>query len=255
MRRAIDHLWPYLFVLSVLVVWQVSCDVFKIPQFLLPTPLAILDKIVTLHARLAIHILATLREIVGGFVIAVVGGTILAVLTSQSRILARSLLPILVTSQAIPTIATAPILVVWLGPTDAARLAVVFLIAFFPIVVNTATGLISADQQLVDLVTGLNGSRWKMLVKVRLPNALPYLFTGMRISVVLSVIGAVVGEFVASTRGLGYLIFTGAANLETPLVFAAVAILAVIGNVLYRSVIGLQWLIMPWSRSADRLQI
>jgi NitT/TauT family transport system permease protein len=122
-------------------------------------------------------------------------------------------------------------------------------------VVNTATGLMNADQDLVDLVTGLNGSRWKMLVKVRMPNALPYLFTGMRVSIVLSVIGAVVGEFVASTRGLGYLIFTGAANMEISLVFAAVALLAVIGNILYRGVVGLQWLVMPWERSRDGLKI
>ncbi len=251
----IDRMWPAVFLAGLVVAWQVSCNVFKVPNFLLPTPLEIMAKIVQMHARLTLHVLATLEEIVGGFLCAVAGGGILAIVTSQSRILARCLLPILVTSQAIPTIATAPILVVWLGPSDAARLTVVFLIAFFPIVVNTATGLMNADQDLVDLVTGLNGSRWKMLVKVRMPNALPYLFTGMRVSIVLSVIGAVVGEFVASTRGLGYLIFTGAANMEISLVFAAVALLALIGNILYRGVVGLQWLVMPWERSRNGLKI
>src|SRR5579885_3491760 len=231
MMRSFDRLWSWLFLVGLLVVWQASCDVFHVPNFLLPSPLDIARKIIEMRARLTMHILVTLKEIVGGFLLAVAGGGLLATLTSQSRLLVRCLLPVLVTSQAIPTIATAPILVVWLGPSDAARLTVMFLIAFFPIVVNTATGLLSADQILIDLVTGLNGSRWKMLVKVRMPNALPYLFTGMRVSIVLSVIGAVVGEFVASTRGLGYLIFTGAANLEISLVFAAVVILAVIGNI------------------------
>jgi NitT/TauT family transport system permease protein len=152
-------------------------------------------------------------------------------------------------SQSIPTVAIAPILVIWFGPGDAARLIVVFLIAFFPIVVNTTAGLLRADDDLVALVRGLNASRWKIFTKIRLPNALPYLFTGMRISIALSVIGAVVAEFVAATEGLGYVVFSGATNMDTKLVFAAVVILAVMGIVLFQLVRLAQAIVVPWAQT------
>ena len=151
-------------------------------------------------------------------------------------------------SQTVPTVAIAPILVIWFGPGDIARTIVVFLIAFFPIFVNVATGLIRVDADLIDLVRGLNGSRWKILVKIRFPSAVPNLFTGMRISITFAVIGAVVAEFVASTEGLGYLVFSGATTMDTRLVFAAVVQLAVIGIVLFQVVRAVQAWALPWTR-------
>ena len=122
-------------------------------------------------------------------------------------------------------------------------------IAFFPIVVNTTAGLLRVNEELIDLVKGLNASRWRIFTKIRMPNALPHIFTGMRISIALSVIGAVVAEFVAATHGLGYLVFTGATNLDTKLVFAAVVLLATMGIILFQIVRIAQTVAVPWAQT------
>lgn len=239
---------PVGFLVALLVLWQVACDTLAIPPFLLPSPYQIGQKIVALFDRLMLHMAQTLMEVMAGFVLACAGGIFIAVITAHSRFLARTLYPILVISQVVPTIAIAPLLVIWFGPGDVARLIVVFLIAFFPMVVNTTAGLLQVDEELIDLVRGLNGSRWKIFTKIRMPNSLPSVFTGMRISIALSVIGAVVAEFVAADAGLGYLIFTGATNLDTDLVFAAVVLLAVMGIVLFQLVRLANRLVVPWAR-------
>lgn len=247
LRRLADRLLPFAFFAGLLLLWQAASVAFRIPDFLLPSPLSIVRKIAEIPDRFLLHAWATLSEVLIGFALAVIGGILLAVLTSQSRFLSRTLFPMLVISQVIPTIAIAPVLVIWFGPGETARLIVVFLIAFFPIVVNTTAGLLRVNQDLLDLVRGLNASRWMIFRKIRLPNALPFVFVGMRISMTLSVIGAVVAEFVAATRGLGYLVFTGATNLDTRLVFAAVTLLAVMGIVLFQTVRVLQGIAVPWA--------
>lgn len=231
--------------------WQAACSLWQVPNFLLPSPHAIVLKIAEMPERISLHLLVTLKEIVLGFAFAVVGGVLLAIAIVQSKVLAKLLLPLLISSQAVPTIATAPILVIWFGPSETARMMVVFIIAFFPMVVNTIAGLTSVSPEYLDLVNGLKSSRFKRFTKIEFPNALPNIFMGMRISIVLSVIGAVVAEFVASTQGLGFLIFTGAANLETSLMFAAVVLLAVVGNILYHGVGLLQWLVIPWAPASQ----
>lgn len=250
MPRALDRALPFLFFLLFLVVWQVSCDVFKVEDFLLPSPLAILGKIAEVPHRMILHTLTTLREVLIGFAAACIGGIVLASLTAHSRLFTRTVFPMLVMSQTVPTIAIAPILVIWFGPGDAARLIVVFLIAFFPMVVNTTAGLLRVNEELIDLARGLNASRWKIFTKIRMPNALPHIFTGMRISIALSVIGAVVAEFVAAEQGLGYLIFSANTNLDTKLVFAGVVLLAVMGIILFQAVRIAQQLMLPWARES-----
>ena len=240
-------LWPVIFFAGLIVLWQVASDLFAIPPFILPSPAMIGDKIVTLFDRLLFHAAQTLMEVVVGFALASVGGIVLAVITVHSRFLSQTIYPLLVISQVVPTIAIAPLLVIWFGPGDFSRLIVVFLIAFFPMVVNTTTGLLYVDEELVELVRGLNGSRWKIFTKIRMPNALPHVFAGMRISIALSVIGAVVAEFVAADAGLGYLIFSAATNLETDLVFAAVVLLAAMGIILFQLVRVAQALVVPWA--------
>jgi NitT/TauT family transport system permease protein len=250
MPRALDRILPIAFFLLALAAWQVSCDAFAIPDFLLPSPLAIARKIVELPERMLLHTLTTLREVLIGFAAASVGGIILASLTAHSRLFGRTVFPMLVMSQTVPTIAIAPILVIWFGPGDTARLIVVFLIAFFPMVVNTTAGLLRVNEELIDLARGLNASRWKIYTKIRMPNALPHIFTGMRISIALSVIGAVVAEFVAAEQGLGYLIFSANTNLDTKLVFAGVVLLAVMGIILFQLVRLAQQVAVPWARES-----
>ncbi len=250
MPRALDRALPAIFFVLLLVAWQVSCDVFAVPEFLLPSPLAIVRKIAEVPERMTLHTLTTLREVVIGFATACLGGIVLASLTAHSRLFGRTVFPMLVMSQTIPTIAIAPILVIWFGPSDASRLIVVFLIAFFPIVVNTTAGLLRVNEELIDLARGLNATRWKIFTKIRMPNALPHIFTGMRVSIALSVIGAVVAEFVAAEEGLGYLIFSANTNLDTKLVFAGVVLLAVMGIILFQAVRVAQQLALPWARES-----
>jgi len=250
MPRALDRILPIAFFLLVLAAWQVSCNVFAVPDFLLPSPIAIAKKIAELPERMLLHTLTTLREVLIGFAAACIGGIVLASLTAHSRLFGRTVFPMLVMSQTIPTIAIAPILVIWFGPGDAARLIVVFLIAFFPMVVNTTAGLLRVNEELIDLARGLNASRWKIYTKIRMPNALPHIFTGMRISIALSVIGAVVAEFVAAEQGLGYLIFSANTNLDTKLVFAGVVLLAVMGIILFQLVRLAQQFAVPWARES-----
>jgi NitT/TauT family transport system permease protein len=247
--HALDRLLPLLFFAAFLAAWELACRAFDVPDFLLPAPLAIVGKIAEVPERMVMHTLTTLREVVIGFGLASAIGIFLASITAHSRLFARTVFPMLVMSQTIPTIAIAPVLVIWFGPGDAARLIVVFLIAFFPIVVNTTAGLLRVNEELIDLVRGLNATRWKIFVKIRLPNALPHIFTGMRISIALSVIGAVVGEFVAAERGLGYLVFSANTNLDTKLVFAAVVLLATMGIILFQLVRLAQRVAVPWAQS------
>src|SRR5262249_20396970 len=236
------------FLLCIMAAWQAACDASRVPEFLLPSPLAIANKIAEVPERMVLHALTTLREVLIGFAAACAGGIILASLTAHSRLFGRTVFPMLVMSQTIPTIAIAPILVIWFGPGDASRLIVVFLIAFFPMVVNTTAGLLRVNEELIDLARGLNASRWKIFTKIRMPNALPYIFTGMRISIALSVIGAVVAEFVAAEQGLGYLIFSANTNLDTKLVFSGVVLLAIMGIILFQLVRIAQQFAVPWSR-------
>ena len=251
MVTRLNRLLPTLFLLGLLLLWELAVHVLDIQDFLLPSPSAIAARIVEIPERLAAHAWVTLREVLIGFGLALAIGVAIAVVIAHSRALSRTLYPVLVVTQVVPTIAIAPVLTIWLGPTDAARLLVVFLIAFFPIVVNTTAGMLRVDEELIDLIRGLNASRWKIFTKIRMPNALPFLFTGMRISITLAVIGAVVAEFVVSERGLGYLVFSATTNLDTVLVFTAVTLLAAMGIVLFRLVLLAQRLALPWAREAE----
>ncbi len=238
---------PAVFFLALLVLWQIAVNAFGIPFFILPSPTEIIVKLYEMPGQLADHALVTLYETLLGFLLAVIVGVSLAALIVHSRFLAESLFPLLVVTQVTPQVAVAPLLVIWFGSGDLPKIIIATLIAFFPIVINTATGLLRVDEELIQLVRGLNMSRWKIFLLIRVPNALPYVFAGMRISIAFAVIGAVVGEFVAANRGLGYVVFAGMANLDTRLTFASIAILAAMG-------IGLFWLVgvarrlaLPWA--------
>lgn len=241
---------PLLLFVLLLVSWQLLVDLAEIPIFLLPSPLDVLAKLTEIPDRLLAHTLVTLYEVVVGFLMAVIFGVSLAALIVHSRFLADALYPLLVISQVTPQVAVAPILVIWFGSGDLPKIIIAFFVAFFPMVVNTASGLLRVDQDLVDLMKGLKASRWRIFRMIRLPNALPYMFAGMRISITLAVIGAVVGEFVAAHEGLGYIVFTGTANLDTPLTFAAVFILATMGILLFTIVGWIGRVTVPWAATA-----
>ena len=161
--------------------------------------------------------------------------------------LSRALYPILVVVQSTPVVAVAPIIVVLLGTNDLPRIVITFLIAFFPIVVSTVTGLTATPAELVDLSRSLKAARGRQMMHIRLPYALPYIFSALRVSTTLAVIGAVVAEFVAAERGLGYLIFFSTSFFKVPQAFAALAVLVTLSLVLFRAVGALQERLFPWS--------
>ncbi len=248
---AVNKLKPLALFGAILVLWQLATDVFAIPVFLLPSPLQVLGRLAEIPERLLFHTMITLYETLAGFAIAVLVGITLAALIVHSRFLAESLYPLLVISQVTPQVAVAPILVIWFGSGDIPKIIIAFLIAFFPMVINTSTGLLRVDQELLDLVRGLNMSRWRIFLLIRLPNAVPYIFAGMRISIAFAVIGAVVGEFVAASEGLGYLVFTGMANLDTRMTFAAIVILAAMGIALFWLVGVARRVSIPWAAEPE----
>jgi NitT/TauT family transport system permease protein len=195
------------------------------------------------------HSAVTVREALLGFLLSVSIGVFLGVVIVQFKFLEDALLPLLVTSQVIPTIALAPLLVLWLGFGSAPKVAVAFLVSFFPIVINMVTGLKAVEEDLVHLVRGLSATRWQELLKIRFPHALPYLFAACRVSITLSLIGSVVGEFVSADQGLGFLILTGAGRLLTEQIFASIAILGLVGISLFNLVRALERIVLPWRPS------
>jgi NitT/TauT family transport system permease protein len=165
--------------------------------------------------------------------------------------LMRTIMPVLVLFNTLPKIALAPLFVIWLGYGVWPNIVIGTTIAFFPMVVNTAVGLATAEPEMLELVRSLRASRWQVFMKIRFPNALPYIFTGLKLNATMSVIGAIVGEFVASERGLGALIITGGVTLQTPSIFASLGLISVLGLVLYGIVVAVEQLVAPWAYRAD----
>ncbi len=171
----------------------------------------------------------------------------MAVCVANSRVLNLSLYPILIATQSVPKVAVAPIILVWFGLGMQSKLAIAFLVAFFPIVVDTATGLRETPAGLIELGRSLRASRWQMFSKMQFPAALPFMFSGAKVAVTLAVIGAVIGEFVGSVDGFGNLLLSANSQLNGPLAWAALVWLSLLGVVLFIAVVLAQKLIMPWA--------
>ena len=193
----------------------------------------------------------TALECIYGFALAMGIGIPIAVIMTYSRIANQMFYPLLVASQSIPKVAVAPILLVWFGTGIKSKLAMAFVIAFFPVVVDTATGLRSTSPELIELARSLQCTRLQTFFKIQLPSALPSIFSGAKIAVTLSVIGAVIGEFIGSNEGLGNLLLTANSQLNSPLVWASLTVLSVLGVILYGLVVVAEKLLMPWAVDSD----
>jgi NitT/TauT family transport system permease protein len=245
-ERALNVLIPVATVMTVLGVWAGTVALFNIPDFLLPPPQDVVLRIILDWPILLKNGLFTLNSVLTGFAASVLIGMPIAFAIVLSRTIERISMPILVMSQTIPKVAIAPILVVWLGFGILPKIAIVFLISFFPIVVSTVVGLKSVEADMIDLVRSMGASTSKIMFRVRVPTALPQLFAGLKIAICLSVVGAIVGEFVGSDSGLGYLLLTSTGSLDGPLIWAALFILIAIGIVLFSIVVKIERLLIPW---------
>ena len=220
---------PLQFLAVVIGVWELGAWALGIPAWLLPPPHRIVLRFVEAR-NLGYHTAVTLSEALGGFALSAILGPIVAAGIANIRFLERGVFPYIVLANAVPIVAVAPLLTVWLGYGIAPKIAVAMIITFFPIVTNAARGFASADYRIVRLMQSLNASRFVIFRKIQMPTALPYIFAGLKISLSLSLIGAVVGEFYGGgDKGLGYLITATAAQFDTPLLFVAVVILALSG--------------------------
>lgn len=188
------------------LLWQLACRGFKIPSFLLPAPTDIALRLWEKRDLYLNHTWVTFYETGGGFLLAVLGGCLAAALIVVIPALRDIIMPLLLIAQIVPKVAIAPILLIWCGYGALPKVLIALLVAFFPIVVNTAQGLASVERELLELAQSLEATRWQVFWKFRVPTALPDLFSGMKIAITLAVIGAVIGEFVGGNRGLGYLI-------------------------------------------------
>lgn len=248
--RLLRGLLPVAILAGLIGLWQLWVVEARIRSFLLPTPASVFKELVREWGPvLAKQTWVTFEETIIGFILGFVVGFLLAVGITYSKLLERVLYPPIVASQAVPKIAIAPLFVVWLGFGIAPKIVVTVLLVFFPIAVTSAQGLMGVDQNLVELLRSVGAREWVIFRKVRLPYALPQIISGMKIGITLAVVGAVVGEWVGANAGLGYTITYAQSQLETTLTFAAIAILVVMGVVLFLAVNLLEKLLVPWAQS------
>ncbi len=250
-RTARRWLPALLIVLGILAFWEAYVRIFDVQTWLLPAPSAIGAALVEDAGLLWTHTRATLSEIIVGFALALACGILLATAIGISRTLERALYPFIIASQTIPIIVIAPMLLIWVGYGLAPKVIVVALISFFPIVVNMVDGLKSVDRDMVNLMRTLGANRRQVFFKVQVPTSLPYLFSGMRVAVAVSVIGAVIGEWVGSSEGLGYLMLRSKPQFLTERVFASIVILSALGIGLFASVGIMERIFIPWRDSTN----
>lgn len=247
---ALDRFAVAMALAGILIGWEAAVDIAKIPRYVLPAPTDIWVSIVKHWQPLLDHSWVTLLETLAGFGLSLAIGIPSAFLIVYSRIFDRVLYPILIASQAVPKVALAPILLVALGYSVLPKVIVAFLIAFFPVVVNTVTGLASVDRDTLNLLRSMGASKMDVFLKVRFPHAVPGMIAGCKVAVALAVVGAVVGEFVGSRSGLGYYMLLATGNFDTPLVFACVVFLTLMGIVLFYSVGLLELAFARFNRTA-----
>jgi NitT/TauT family transport system permease protein len=234
--------------LAVLIVWEAACRLFQIPAFLLPSPSLVIAGFGEQKAAVWLtNAWATLRVAMMGYVAAIVVSIPIAVAFASSKLLSRTLYPLIVVVHAMPIVAIAPIIVVTLGASDLPRVVITFLIAFFPIVVSATAGLMATPEELIELSRSLRADRAREMFHIRLPFALPYIFSALKISTTLSVVGAVVAEFVAAEHGLGYFIQFSTSFFKINQGFAALVILVTISLTFFQLVGFLQRALAPWS--------
>ncbi|MCX8061976.1 MAG: ABC transporter permease [Anaerolineales bacterium] len=238
---------------SAILLWHFATQLWKFPPFILPSPALVWQRFLQalLDGSLLRHSAYTLFEVLCGLTLGVVTATLLGYLLAKSHWFERLLSPYIVASQSIPIVAIAPLLVIWFGPGIFSKILICALIVFFPVLVNTIVGLRSVPEELSDLMRSLKADRWQTIRFLEAPAALPVFLGGLRIGATLSVIGAVVGEFVGADRGLGFLVNVARGKYDTPLVFVAVFTLIAMALLLYTSVFLIEKRLLTWQKRQE----
>jgi NitT/TauT family transport system permease protein len=234
--------------MAIFAVWELAVRLFHVPDFVLPSPSLIVDKMIVTWQLLLVNALVTAQEIALGFGLSIVLGIPLAIAVVYSRIFERVAFPFMVSLQTVPKVALAPILVMWLGYGILPKIMVAFLISFFPIVISAVVGMRATEKEMVYLVQSMGAGELTTFLKIRLPKALPSIFGGLKVGIGQAVVGATVGEFIAAEQGLGYLQLISQVRLDTPLLFAAVVVLSLLGVLMFNIVAWAERLALPWNR-------
>lgn len=243
---------PVATLVVLVILWELAARVFQIPSFVLPAPSRIMGGFDAIDAsRWFAHIWATLHIALIGYFVSIIVSLPIAIGLTRSKILSDSLYPLLVIVQSTPVVAVAPIIIVALGTGDLPRVVITFLITFFPLVVSMTTGMMATPPELIELSRSLRAPTWREFTQIRIPYAIPYIFSGLRISITLSIIGAVVAEFVAAEKGLGYFIQFSTSLFKVPQAWAGLAILVLLSLVLFQAVSAVQRIFFPWSLPKD----
>lgn len=237
-----------------LLLWQAVTVLFDVPVYLLPAPSDIWAAATKLAPVLPRHIWATLSTVILGFFVSVAVSVPLGIGISINRLISEGLYPLLVFASAVPVIAVAPIIVVIFGTGMESRLIITLMVSFFPIMIATATGVLDTPREFLDLSRSTGADFLKELWTIRLPHAAPFIFSGLKIGITLSVIGTVVGEFITSSQGLGYLIISATTNFNISQAMAAVVVLALVSVTLYQVIQQGQRIWLPWSIKANSMQ-
>ncbi|OFZ86432.1 MAG: nitrate ABC transporter permease [Betaproteobacteria bacterium RBG_16_66_20] len=230
--------------LALLLAWYLFVTLGNVPQFVMPSPGATLDALLQPNYGWWTNIAVTATEIFAGYFLALVVGVALALVFTWSKALESFFMPLLVSLNMIPKVALGPLIIVWFKYGVFPNSMMAFSICVFPILLTTARGLREVEPELLDLVRSLKGSRWQLFSKIQLPGALPYIFAGMKVAAILAVAGAIVGEFLGSDKGLGYLMLQVQVTLDTPAMFMAVLLITLIGMLLYGLVLAMERLLV-----------
>jgi NitT/TauT family transport system permease protein len=234
-----------------LCLWQAAVTIFKLKVFILPSPVRVFQTMfmpgMLEKYQWFRHIGATFTEVGLSFLATMAVGIMLALLITWSKVLSQLLMPIIVMFNSLPKVAMAPVFLLWFGYGLLPNIMIAILASFFPLVINAVTGLQAVDDDLLDLVRYLNASKLQVFIKIRIPNSLPYIFAGMKISATMCVVGAIVGEFIACEKGLGYLIRDAQAFIDTPIMFACLILLSAMGLLFFACIQFLEKICMPWN--------
>lgn len=232
-RKRLESLSPWLVTLGLFALWELVVRLFGIPSYILPAPSQSLAEGWTYKGPIAEHALQTLYTTSVGFALAVGFGMFLGVAVGSSKIVYRAFYPVLVGFNSVPKVALVPILVIWFGIGTVPAILTAFLISFFPVVVNVATGLATLEPELEDVLRVLGATRMDVLLKVGIPRSLPFFFASLKIAVTLAFVGSVISETVASNSGIGYLMMSASSKFNVPLVFAGLMVIAAMGVGMY----------------------
>ncbi|MGH7323817.1 MAG: ABC transporter permease [Candidatus Rokuibacteriota bacterium] len=245
------NLPAFVLFMALLAAWQAAVSVLGLREYILPSPLTVLRALAGDEIPWAAHLWVTTLEIAGAFVVAGAVGVVLGIAIAWSPVLATALVPFLVFVNTLPKVAVAPLFLLWLGYGIVPNMLIGALIGFFPVVINTAVGLSQVDEELLDLGRVFNAPKWRVFALIRIPNAYPYILSALKVTATAAVVGAIVGEFVASQKGLGYVIITTQGSMNTPVAFAALVWISVVGLAVYGAVVLAARWIAPWAEPSQ----